>query len=104
MAKICRNGIFVREGLEKGVEAQLTGERTPDVPNGNGTGGTTSRDSRLDCFLSSAEVTAETICLLGVQTCGPIVLREKRHYVGKLVRPVEIKIARKGISNWIGWP
>ncbi len=34
----------------------------------------------------------------------PIVLREKRHNVGKLIRPVEIEIARKGISNWIGWP
>jgi hypothetical protein len=63
---------FVREGLEKGVEAQVTGEGTPDVPSGNGTGGMTWRDSRLDCFLSSAEVTAETICPLGVQTCGPL--------------------------------
>ncbi len=34
----------------------------------------------------------------------PNVLREKLHNVGKLVRPVEIKIARKGISDWIEWP
>ncbi len=34
----------------------------------------------------------------------PIVLREKWHNVGKLVRPVEIKIVKKRISDWIGWP
>jgi hypothetical protein len=71
-AKICRNGIFFREGLEKGVEAQATGEVTPDGPRGNGTGGAAWRDSHFDCFLSSAEVTAETTHPLIVQTCGPL--------------------------------
>jgi hypothetical protein len=56
---------FVREGLEKGVEAQATGEVTPDGPSGNGAGGTTWRDSRFDCFLSSAEVTTERLARLG---------------------------------------
>jgi hypothetical protein len=52
--------------------AQLTGEGTPDVLNSNGTGGMTCRDSHLDYFLISDEVTVETICLFGVQTCGPL--------------------------------
>ena len=59
---------FVFEGLEKGVEAQFSCEGEPDVPDGVGIGGTTRSDSLRDCFLSSAEITAETICGDGVQT------------------------------------
>ena len=60
---------LVFEGLEKGVEAQLSGDEIkPDVPDGVGIGGTTRSDSRCDCFLSRAEITAETIGCDGVQT------------------------------------
>jgi hypothetical protein len=60
---------LVFEGLEKGVEAQLSGDEIePDVPDSVGIGGTTRSDSRCDRFLSSAEITAETICGDGVQT------------------------------------
>ncbi len=58
---------FVLEGLEKGVDAQLSCELGPLIPGSDGLGGITSSDSCLDCFLSSAEVTAESICSDGVQ-------------------------------------
>jgi hypothetical protein len=64
--------VFCPGRLGERVEAQATSEVTPDGPSGNGAGSATWRDSRLDCFLSGAEVTAETTRPLGVQTCGPL--------------------------------
>ena len=66
--KDLKHWYFVLEGLEKGVEAQLSCELSPLIPGSDGLGGITSSDSCLDCFLSSAEVMAESICSDGVQS------------------------------------
>jgi len=67
LGKDLKEWYFVLEGLEKGVEAQVKGKSKPEVPGCVGAGGSTRRDSLLDCCLSKAEVTAETICVDGVQ-------------------------------------
>jgi hypothetical protein len=58
---------FVLEGFEKGVEAQVTGETDPFGPSCGTASVAARRDSLEDGSLSNAEVTAETICLEGVQ-------------------------------------
>ncbi len=58
---------FVIEGLEKGVDAQVTGEGNPLIPCCGAAGCAARRDSREEGFLSNAEVTAETMCFDGVQ-------------------------------------
>ena len=63
-----KDGNFVLEGLEKGVEAQLRGEVEPLLPRRDGGLGSTRRYSLGDCFLRSAESIAETNCDVGVQT------------------------------------
>jgi hypothetical protein len=59
---------FVFEGLEKGVDAQLICEHEPLLPGCVGGNGSTSRDSLLHCFLSSAIITVEVICGVGCQS------------------------------------
>jgi len=59
---------LVREGFEKGVEAQLIGELDPLVPVLDGARGSRRMDSLGDRFLSSAETTADTSLEGGVQS------------------------------------
>jgi hypothetical protein len=59
------DGYFVRDGLEKGVEAQLSSEMAPGSPVGVGAGVSSCSDAALYGFLSKAEVTAETIESVG---------------------------------------
>ena len=63
-----KDGNFVREGLEKGVEAHLSGEVEPFFPRGDGGSGSLRRHSLDDCFLRRAESIAETNCDPRVQT------------------------------------
>jgi hypothetical protein len=58
---------FVMEGLEKGVEAQVTGEIDPLPPGFDAARCVARRDSLEDGCLSNAKVTAEMMCLDGVQ-------------------------------------
>ena len=53
------NWHFVRDGFEKGVEAQLSCETAPGAPVGVAAGVSSRSDSTLYGFLSSAEITAE---------------------------------------------
>ena len=57
---------FVLDGLEKGVEAQVTGVVDPFSPVCVGGGGASSGDAMLDVFMRSAEITDEVSCALGV--------------------------------------
>ena len=63
-----KDGNFVREGFEKGVEAQFSGEVEPFLPRSDGGSGSLRRDSLGDCFLRSAESIVETNRDEGVQT------------------------------------
>ena len=53
------DGYFVLDGLELGVDAQLSSEGGPLGPVGVAGGGAASRDSTLHVFLCKAEITAE---------------------------------------------
>ena len=64
-----KEGYFVLDGLEKGVEAQLICVLDPFVPLCITGGGASSRDSTVDVFRCSAEVAAERICDDGVASC-----------------------------------
>ena len=73
---------FVLDGFEKGVEAQESGVVNPLGPMGVGSGGTTSRDSKLHIFLSRAEVTDEVAGKVGVTSlkdcfCGYLWLKRE---------------------------
>ena len=57
---------FVLDGFEKGVEAQFRAVPLPYLPYRLGGLGSTYRDSGGNRFFRSAEITDETICLLGV--------------------------------------
>ena len=63
-----KDGNFVCEGFEKGVEAQFSGKVEPFLPRSDGGSGSFRRDSLGDCFLRSAESIAEMNCNEGVQT------------------------------------
>ena len=52
---------FVMEGLENGVEAQVSSELDPLVPCSGGAGRAAGRDALQNGCLSSAEVMAESI-------------------------------------------
>ena len=56
---------FVLDGVEKGVEAQVSGEQDPLIPLCVTGSGTASRDSLVDVVRRRAEITEEIIGLLG---------------------------------------
>ena len=62
-----QEGYLVMEGLEKGIEAQVTGELDPFCPGCGSASCASWRDSLQDGSLSNADVTAETTCFVGVQ-------------------------------------
>ena len=61
----------VRAGFEYGVDTHLTAEVNSFLPLPGVGVGSTSRDSLGDCFLSSAEMIAETSSDGGVQSRNP---------------------------------
>ena len=66
MEEDLKDGYFVLEGFEKGVEAQLICVLDPLGPVSSGGGGTTRSDSTADVFLRKAKITAEVSCAGGV--------------------------------------
>ena len=56
-----KHGYFILDGLEKGIDAQVSCVLDPFLPVGIGGGGSTSRDPALHFFMRSTEITAELI-------------------------------------------
>ena len=63
-----KDGNFVAEGFEKGVEAQVMAELFPLAPVGDGASGATRTDSLAHCFRCNAERIPEISCGGGVHT------------------------------------
>eukprot|EP00985_Skeletonema_marinoi_P034693 scaffold44566_cov336-Skeletonema_marinoi.AAC.1 len=63
-----KDGNFIAEGFEKGVEAHVMAELFPLVPVGDGVAGSTRTDALAHCFRCNAESIPEMSCGGGVQT------------------------------------